>query len=343
MFRFVIEKALRGAAILVCTMLIIFLLMHAIPGNPWSNYSTNRRVVLVLGAHQGPEQELTRRFGLDQPLWRQFVHYMAGSSDDNGVFICGAVCGNLGPSITHIGFTVQDVIFGAPAGGTFWQSRFGYSLRLVLFALLFALGLGISLGILSSVHPESWISRTISVCLAALISIPNFVLGLLAMIFLATGLHWIKVIPDWNDPAAWIVPAVILSAMPMASIARVTRTAMMSVKHEDYVRTARGKGLSERQVQLVHVMRNAAVPIATFLGPTVMEMFAGLFIVENLYAFPGIGSEYWKSILNLDYPMILGLTLIYALGTVFLNIFNEVTCERLDPRIRDMKQKEAAE
>ena len=127
-----------------------------------------------------------------------------------------------------------------------------------------------------------------------MISIPNFVLGLLAIIVLASWLKIMNVLPDWNYPSNWIIPAIVLAVMPMASIARVTRASLMNILNEDYVRTARAKGLTQTRVMLVHVMRNALVPIITFLGPTLMEMFTGLFIVENLFSFPGFGREYWE-------------------------------------------------
>jgi len=342
MVGFLLGKVLRGIAILLGAALITFLLMHAIPGNPWSNYSSSQRMLLGLGSDIHVQSELNHRFGLDLPLWRQFTRYVIGDFDGEGRIFCGVLCGNLGPSISQRGRSVQDILFGPPEGLTFWESRFGYSIRLVLYGALIAVGLGVPLGILSGTKPLSALSRTISVGLAALISIPNFVLGLLAIIVLASWLKAIKVIPDWENPASWITPAVVLAVMPMAAIARVTRASFINTLNEDYVRTARAKGLTETRVMLVHVMRNALAPIITFLGPTVMEMFVGLFIVENLFSFPGFGREYWKATLELDYPMIMGLTLVYATGIVLVKVLVEVLCEILDPRIRSTVQGEAA-
>ena len=341
MLRFLLRKFLRVITVLVGVTLITFLLMHAIPGNPWSNYSSSPRMMLGLSIDKPVQRELYRRFGLNLPLWRQFTRYIIGDFDQDGSFFCGVVCGNLGPSIQQRGRSVQDVLFGPPEGMTLWESRFGYSIRLVLLGSLIAVGLGIPLGIWSATKPKSASSRTISVGLAALISIPNFVLGLLAIIVLASWLKIMNVLPDWDYPSHWIVPAVVLAVMPMASIARVTRASLMNILSEDYIRTARGKGLTETRVMLVHMLRNALVPILTFLGPTCMEMFAGLLIVENLYAFPGFGREYWEAILELDYPMIMGLTLVYATGMVLVNVLIEVLCEILDPRIRSIKQRGA--
>ncbi len=337
MFGFLFRKLLRVIVVLVGVMLITFLLMHAIPGNPWSNYENSPRALSGLTIDKATQRQLERRFGLDLPLWRQFVRYVIGDFDRDGSFFCGAICGNLGPSMQQRGRSVQDALFSAPEGKTFRESRFGYSIRLVLLGSLIAVGLGIPLGILSAPKPNSALSRGISVGLAALISIPNFVLGLLAIIVLASWLKITRVLPDWDIPSHWIVPAIVLAVMPMASIARVTRASLMNILNEDYIRTARAKGLTQTHVMLVHVMRNALVPITTFLGPTLMEMFAGLLIVESLYAFPGFGREYWNAVLALDYPMIMGLTLVYAIGILLANLLVEVLCEFLDPRIRSVQ------
>lgn len=324
-------------AVLLGVTIVTFLLMHAIPGNPWSNYSKSPRALQNLSIDKALEKQLYQRFGLDLPLWRQYTRYMIGDFGDDGIFFCGAVCGNLGPSIQQGGRSVQHILFAPPEGKTFRNSRFGFSIRLVLYSSLIAVGLGVLLGILS-VTTAKGTRNSISVGLAALISIPNFVLGLLTIIVLASGLKLMKVLPDWNIPSSWIVPAFVLAVMPMASIARVTQASLQNVMNEDYIRTARAKGLTQTRVMLVHVLRNAIVPIIAFMGPTLMEMFTGLLIVENLYSFPGFGREYWNAVLNLDYPLIMGLTLIYATGIVLVNVLVEILGEMLDPRIRASKR-----
>jgi oligopeptide transport system permease protein len=337
MFQFLFRKFARVIIILLGVALITFLLMHLIPGNPWSNNISSVRM-FQFGLDEGTQRELERRFGLDLPLWRQFTRYIIGDVNDDGSFFCGVVCGNLGPSFQARGRSVQSVLFEPPNEMSFLESRFGYSIRLVLLASLIAAGLGIPLGIISAMKPKSALSRIIAVGLSTLISIPSFVLGLLGIIVLASWLKLINVLPNWDYPSNWIMPAVVLAMMPMASIARVTRSALINIMHEDYVRAARAKGLTQNRVMLVHVMRVALAPIITFLGPTLMELFTGLFIVENLYAFPGFGRQYWMAILTLDYPMIMGLTLIYAVGIVLINVLVEMLSEKLDPRIRLARQ-----
>lgn len=336
MIRFLLEKILRVAIVLTGVVVLMFILMHAIPGGPWSNYSNSPRLLVNVGSDDVLRAELNRRFGLDQPLWRQFTRYFIGDFVE-GPFTCGAICGNLGPSIQRRGLTVQAVLFNPPAGRTFWESRFGYSIRLVLLGALITIGLGLPLGIISATRPKSAFSRAVSVGLAAMISIPNFVLGLLAIIVLATWLKVMNFVQDWNSLKSWLLPAVILAIMPTASLARVTQASLANILSEEFVRTARAKGLDETRVILKHVLRNALAPILAFLGTTLLEMFTGLFIVENLYGFPGLGREYWEAVLWLDYPMILGLSLVYATGIVLTNIAVEILGGILDPRLRSSR------
>ena len=326
---------------MIGAMLITFLLVHAVPGSPWSNYSTAARAQKNRDIDTPTQRLLDNRFGLNLPLWRQFTRYLFVDVGSNGSVVCGVICGNLGPSIQQHGRSVQEIVFGAPMGRSFWYSSFGYSIRLVLLAWLIVIGIGIPLGVFSALRPGSNLARVISVVLAAFISIPNFVLGLLAIILLASWLHWMPVLPVWSTPKHWLVPAFVLALMPMAGVARVTRAAMLNVIGEDFVRTAHGKGLTKRRIALDHILRNALVPIITYFGPTLMELFVGLFIVEGLYSFPGMGREYWKAVLALDYPMILGLTFVYAVGIVSINILNQVACEILDPRLRAIEKGEA--
>jgi oligopeptide transport system permease protein len=341
MFQFLMHKLLRVGAVLIGVALIMFLLMHSIPGSPWSNYSSAQRAMSNIGMDSAQQHEMERRFGLDQPLWRQFTRYIFGDWDAEGRFSCGAICGNLGPSIQIRGRDVQDILFAPPEGKPLWESRFGYSIRLVLLGACLAIGIGVPLGVVSSLRPNSALSRAISVGLAALLSIPSFVLGLLAILVLASGLGLMRVLPDWNEPGNWIIPAAILAMMPLAGTARITRTAVMNTLSEEFVRTARAKGLTETQVLLVHVLRIALVPVVIFLGPALMEMFTGILIIENMYSFPGFGRQYWESILKLDYPMIMGLTLVYAAGIVLVNALAAVVAEILDPRIRSSRKPEA--
>lgn len=340
---FVLRKLARILAILFGSALAIFLLVHALPGNPWGNYSSGTRAMANVYMDSSIQRQLEHDFGLDLPLWRQFTRYLLVDFEPDGSLYCGALCGNLGPSIQQRGRLVQDILFAAPEGKTRWESNFGYSIRLVLLGVLIAVGLGLPLGILSAARPRAAFSRAVTVGLAALLSIPNFVLGLLALIVLGSWLKLINIIPDWNNPINWLLAGLVLALMPMANVARVTRTALLNIIKEDYIRAARAKGLSSTRLIWVHVLRSALAPILTYLGPTLMELFTGLFVVESLYSFPGIGRGYWGAILNLDYPMVIGLTLVYAAGFAVVSVAIDVLCGAIDPRVRAAQQREELE
>jgi oligopeptide transport system permease protein len=165
-------------------------------------------------------------------------------------------------------------------------------------------------------------------------SIPSFVIGLLLLITLASGLGLISVIPNWSQPQAWIVPALVLAVAPMGTIARMTRTAVLEVMHRDYVRTARSKGLGEPAVISRHVFRNALIPVVTLLGPVLVELIASSFVIEAMFSFPGFGREYWLALVNLDYGMITGVTLLYAGLIVLVNLLVDMLYGVIDPRVR---------
>ncbi len=333
----ILRKLMRVLLILLGVTVVMFLLIHAIPGSPLNNFANAQKAMNNVSYDTPVLNAVNRRFGLDLPRWHQFTRYVVGD-EINGRFVCGLICGNLGPSISQGGRPIGNILFAAPRGKTFWESQFGYSIRLVALSALIAVALGIPLGLLGAKYNNRLFGRIQSVFLASLVSIPNFVLGLLAVVVFASWLHLIKVLPNWDEPTQWIVPAFVLAAMPMANIARVLQAAMINTQHMDYVRTAYAKGLPERRITLVHIMRNALVPFIAYLGPTLVELFGGLFIVESLYSFPGFGRQYWLAVLKVDYPMILGLTLFYAAGIALVNMVIEIISETLDPRIREQKE-----
>lgn len=321
-------------ALLIGAALLMFLLVHIIPGSPWSNYATAPRMTPSAGLDPAGQRELNRRFGLDLPIWRQFLRYVFGDFEPDGGFTCGALCGNFGPSLRQRGRSVLDVLFEPPEDQPVWESRVGYSLRLVLLGAGLVVGLGLPLGLLSAQRARTPLGRLITTGLAALIAVPNFVLGLLVIIVFASWLRVMKVLPDWDQPGSWLVPALVLAVMPLASLARVTRAAVLHIQTEDYVRTARAKGLTRNRALIAHVLPNALLSILTFLGPALVELFTGLLVVENQFGFPGFGREYWGAVLALDYPMILAVTLLYAAGMVLTNGLIESLSALLDPRGR---------
>jgi len=313
--------------------IITFLLMHSLPGNPWQA-STEKRALFNIQLDPQAMRNLDRQFGLDQPLWKQYTAYMFGSFDQNGAFACGAICGNLGPSLRLRGGKVTTALFSVPEGMSFWQSRFGYTARLALLAFILTSLVGLPLGIFLAIRPAAGAERAISAFLTLLLATPNFVLGILLIIIFASWLKLVKVVPDWNDFRTWLMPVVVLAAVPTATLTRLTQAAMRAAMQGDYVRTARAKGLRRPRVIWIHILPNALVPIITALAPVLVELVAGSFIVEALFGFPGLGREYWQAITDLDYPVIMGLTLLYSLGIVLINLLVESLYGLFDPRLR---------
>jgi oligopeptide transport system permease protein len=278
---------------------------------------------------------LNQKYGLDKPAWRQYVAYVIGDFNEDGKFVCGAICGNLGPSYRQRGRTVQDILFSVPEGQPFWQSRMGYSARLGILSLSLAVIVGIPAGVISALKQNSWIDYLSAVIANVGVSVPNFVMGIFLIIIFAVMLHWVKVVPkSWTKPSAWVIPALVLGFGTMAFTARLTRSSMLEVMRQDYVRTARAKGLAERAVILRHMLRNALIPVVTVLGPALAGLMVGSFIIETMFSFPGIGREFVQSITNRDYSMIMGTTVIYGVLIALANLMVDITYGFLDPRIK---------
>lgn len=333
MAAFILRRLGWNLLVLFGLAVMSFLLMHAIPGNPWNQKSSERALGRVfLDAYT--IRALDEHFGLDKPLWRQFSAYLVGDFNEDNRFVCGVVCGNFGPSYRQRGRSVQDILFSAPENGTWMQSRFVYSARLALLALLAVAGGGIVGGIQMALRHNSLIDRAITFTATIGMSIPNFVLGLVLLIIFASGLGLINIRSDWSEARSWVVPVIVLAVAPAGLLARLTRTSVLDVLQEDYVRTAHSKGLDMKTVINVHVLRNALVPIVAYLGPIFLELVAGSFVIEAMFAFPGMGREYWEAVVSLDYSMIMAVTLLDGAFLVLANLAVDILYVAVDPRIR---------
>lgn len=329
MIKYIARRVLWIFPVLLTVALITFLMMHAAPGGPWDR-DPGRRAVDTRTA-----KALDEKFGLDKPLPEQFVLYVLGKFNEDGSFVCGAICGNLGPSYRQYGRTVQDILFTANDDKPFWESRFGYSIRLGLIALVMALAVGVPAGILGAIKRNSWVDYLTAIVANIGVSVPNFVIGIFLIIIFAVGLGWVSVAPrSWAEPGVWIIPALVLGFGTMAFTARLTRASMLEVMQQDYVRTARAKGLRENMVVYKHMLRNALIPVITILGPSLAGLVTGSFIIETMFGFPGLGREYIQAIGNRDYSMIMGTTLFYGLLVALANLSVDVLYVLFDPRIR---------
>jgi oligopeptide transport system permease protein len=252
------------------------------------------------------------KYRLDQPLWKQYLLY-----------IYGLVQGDLGPSYKYIDRNVNDIL----------KETLPVSAQLGTLALLVSLILGLGGGISSTIRPNSLFDR-LGILLSTLgISLPNFVIG--AGLIWGFALAW-GVLPAarWEGFNHAILPALTLGAPSAAYLARLTRSSILETAGEDYVRTARAKGLSENRVLIKHILKNSLIPVVTVFGPLAAALITGSFIVEHIFAVPGMGRFFVTAVANRDYPLIMGVTLIYATFLVFANLVVDILYGLLDPRMR---------
>jgi oligopeptide transport system permease protein len=203
-----------------------------------------------------------------------------------------------------------------------------------LFAFAIAVAMGIPLGVIAALKQNTWLDYA-SLLLATLgAALPSFVMAVFALGVFGLWLRWLPIITNWHEPKAWVLPAFVLSFGMMAFLARLTRAMMLETLGQDYLRTARAKGLRERAVVIRHALRNSLIPVATVLGPAFAGLITGSFFIETMFSFPGMGRFLVQSVNARDYSMIMGTTLLYAVLISLANLGVDVIYSRLDPRIR---------
>ncbi len=303
MLRFVIRRILWLLLVLFIVLAITFILMHLVPGGPWDREKALAPKVV---------EALNKRYGLDKPLWEQFFNYVGG-----------VLHGDLGISYSRSDRTVTSILMeGLPKTAT-----------LGVLAFVLAQSLGIPFGMAAALKQNSLIDY-ISVLFATVFaSIPGFVLGILLMIIFSVTLHWLPT-SGWGTVQQLVMPVLCLAALPAAQSARITRASTLDVMRQDYVRTARSKGLIENVVRVRHIFRNSLIPVVTVAGPELANLVTGSFIIENLFAIPGIGRMFVQGIGARDYSLIMGSILFYAITIAILNLVVDILYAAIDPRIR---------
>ncbi len=303
MLKYVIKRLLTMFLTIFVILCITFLIMHAIPGGP---YSQGKRLPEEI------QQALNEKYHLNDPLYKQFVDYLVR-----------VIHFDLGPSFKYEGMTVNDLI----------AEGFPTSATLGLLSMLFTLLVSIPLGILAALRHGKWQDTFVSVVTTFGVTIPSFVVATLLEYFLAFRLRWFPIygVSEWKG---YILPMIALSGYSMAFITRLTRSSLMEVMRSDYIRTARVKGLSESQIVLRHGLRNSLIPVITVLGPTLAGLLMGSFVVEKIFALPGMGRFFVQSITNRDYTAIMGFTLFYAVILIVLVFLVDIVYCIIDPRIQ---------
>ena len=329
MATYIIRRLLWLIPVLLVVSVITFILMKNTPGGPWDRDLEARQV------DKRTQEILSEYYGLNKPLWRQYVAYVIGDFDKDGNFVWGLVAGNMGPSYRQRGRTVQEILFEAPKNKSGWESRWGYSARLGLFSLGIAIFVGIPIGIFAALGQNTWRDYLGLFIATAGISVPSFVMGIFLIIIFGSWLGWINiVVKEWDSIGVWIVPALVLGFNTTAFTARLTRSSMLEVMRQDYVRTARAKGLAERVIIFIHMLKNAMIPVVTILGPALAGLVTSSFIIETMFGFPGMGRAYVTAISQRDYSMILGTTIFYAILVALANLSVDLVYAFIDPRIK---------
>lgn len=305
MTTYIIRRVLWLIPVIFVVSLITFLLMHAAPGTPFQPTSDRPLPPAVI-------ERLEQQFGLNRPIWEQYVSWVANMLQ-----------GDLGPSYRIRGRDISDII-----GDNVWAS-----VQLGSMAFGLAIILGIPLGVVAALRQNKWPDYASTFVSVIGIATPSFVLAVLLVLIFSVTLHWFPT-SGWKGPEYWVLPVVALSGYGIAQVARYTRASMLEVTRKDYVRTAQSKGLRERSIVRVHMLRNAFIPVVTILGPLLAGLVTGSFVVESVFAIPGIGRFFVDAIFQRDYGLIMAVSLLYALLIAVMNLVVDVAYAWIDPRIR---------
>lgn len=303
MIRYAALRVLAGVPVLWVVATLTFALLRFLPGGPFDQEKTLPPEIL---------RNLEQRYALDGTLAEQYVDYLGR-----------IVRGDFGPSYKYVGRDVRDILFDA----------LPVSVELGLLALAIALGGGIALGLAAGARRGSALDRIVGIASLVGVSAPSFVIGAALILVVALALDLLPA-GLWEGPQYAILPALTLAALPLAYITQLTRAQVIAVIDQDFVRTARAKGVPEGRVRRHHVLRNALLAVLTYFGPLLAILLTGSFVVEKIYAIPGMGRFFVTAVTNRDYPLVLGVTLIYAALVVTANLVVDVLYAWLDPRIR---------
>jgi ABC-type dipeptide/oligopeptide/nickel transport system permease component len=316
---YIVRRVLWIIPVLFFVSVITFALMHAVPGGPWAREKALPAATVEL---------LNDKYGLDEPIVVQYLNWIGPLHIEDGTVACcgGILSGDLGPSYKYVNRSVNDII----ADGILVTMQLG------VLAFLLSVSIGLPLGIIAALGHNKWPDYSATMVSVLGISTPTFVSSILLIVIFGVVLGWLPTNAlKWEeDPSAWILPTIALSLYPIAQVARYTRASMLEVTRRDYVRTAHSKGLGRRTVVIVHMVRNALIPVVTILGPILAFLITGSFVIEYIFSVPGIGREYVASITQRDYGMIMAMTMFYAVVIVVLNLVVDVLYAYIDPRIR---------
>ncbi len=304
MLKFILLRVIQAIPVVLVVITVTFFLVRAAPGGPFDS----EKAVL-------PEvkKALEAQYKLDEPLTDQYFGYLGDLAD-----------GDLGPSFKYPGRSVNEIL----------ASGLPVTAELGVYALCFALFIGVFAGVLAALRPNTQ-QDYVPMSLAMIgICMPSFLLGPLLILVFGIFLEWLP-ISGWGDlPGDKILPSVTLGSAYAAYIARLSRAGMLEILSQDYIRTARAKGASDPRVVFKHAFRGGLIPVVAFLGPAFAGLLAGSFVVETIFQIPGLGRFYVQAAFNRDYTMILGTTVFLSVLIVAFNLISDVLAAWMDPRLR---------
>ena len=305
MLNLIFKRIAIAIPVLLTVITLTFLMVHSAPGGPFDEEKAVSAEVLA---------KLNERYNLDQPLSAQYFDYLSG-----------ILVGDFGPSFRYPGRSVTELIsIGLPI-----------TFELALYSILFALSLGVLAGVLGALRPNTALDYIPMTTAMIGICIPSIILGPILILVFGIWLEWVPVSGWGYMPGDKILPIVTLGTAYAAYCARLTRGGMLEVLNQDFIRTARAKGLSETRVVVVHALRGGLTPVIAFLGPAMAGLLAGSFVVETIFGIPGLGRFYVEAAFNRDYTMILGSSIFFSVLIVTFNLISDLVAAGLNPKLRD--------
>lgn len=313
MTRYILGRLLSMIFVLIAVSMITFVLMNAVPGGPFDE----DKQPLPPAA----KANILRKYGLDQPLWRQYLNYMSH-----------AVRFDFGIPYQQPTTTVAALI----------RSTWGVTAQVGIMTILLAFSVGLTLGIIAAYRQNSWIDTFVTFIAMLGITMPSFVIGTFAILLFGVYLKWLP-LGGWGDSSCligqvfcedWILPVIAYSLAPMSIVARYTRSSVLDVIRSDHVRTARAKGLGEYTLMTRHVLRNALIPMITIALPIIPDLMTGSIFIESIFRIPGLGKYFVTSTFNRDYPMIMATILLIAFLWSIVYLITDILYTWVDPRIK---------
>lgn len=303
MLKYSLKRAVSMLITLFVVSTITFMLMHAIPGGP---FTSERSLTPEI------EQALKEKYNLDAPLHEQYLDYMGN-----------LLKGDLGVSYKKKGVTVNEIII----------QTFPASAKIGMLAVVVILLVGIPLGIISALKQNSVTDYIITIIATIGVTIPSFVVGTFIIYIFSGKLGWLPAggLESWKG---YIGPVIALAGFSIAYVARLTRSSMLEVLRQDYIRTARANGLSKWSVIGKHALKNALIPVVTYVGPMIASILTGSFVIEKIFAIPGMGKYFVESVTNRDYTVLMGITIFYAAIYIVMVFIVDIAYGLIDPRIK---------